>query len=392
MIDTDNLPDVTEFIKRFSLSFTNKEDSDYYFRYLGMKFRNPSEVIPRNLCQIGGSGTFKTTFFDHLVYHIVLSKIDFKDIDNDFDTWKDSQIIVIDEIPNETNPRILTRRQNTLKNITSTSYINVTAKHKNTQYNKKNEANIIINSNFENYGGLFMNQSLEFEIFRRFRILHKKKFLNHSDESYIYKRLQNDTFVYALIDYLKKLPPLTDDELFSDSKSVQVYKIKETQYRKINNNNSLSFSFIKDEEDNEIKIIEKTIKQDDKREEDNEIKIIEKSKNTKKIIETIISPLEKAELIRRIKEAKEKDIEIPKKKNKHYTDKEIDIMLPYVLRIDSGRLCLLLKKIHEIVLSRNIQMNIKDIRLSLINKEIMKDESHRCLRDLNKLKEYIKSL
>lgn len=81
----------------------------------------------------------------------------------------------------------------------------------------RNRLNIMINSNYENCGNLFTNQSRDFEMFRRFRILRKQPFKDIEDKNYIYKKLKDPQFVFSLVQHLKTLPELSYEEITSDS-------------------------------------------------------------------------------------------------------------------------------------------------------------------------------
>ena len=211
-----------EFIDKFKTTFENDDDAVYYLKWLGMKLRNPNDVIGRNIVCVGDSGTFKTMLIDKLYDYLDIHKVDLiKDLSSNFNGWMLCQLVVFDEVP-KNNQKLTDTCQNTLKQITSTDRLYIREKYEKTTRDVVNKANIIINSNYQNCGDIFRNQSESFEMFRRFRIMKRVK-CDIENKNYIYNKLINNKFVYSLVHYLKTLKPLTFAELSSDSKYMEWY-------------------------------------------------------------------------------------------------------------------------------------------------------------------------
>lgn len=206
--------DVSKFCECYKHGFVYSEDYDYYMRYIGMKLRNKT-IINRNLIQLEGSGSFKTSFLDSISKFVKIAKIDFNTaLTSQFNGYMNSDICVIDEIPRTTS-KDLTNIQNKIKQITSTKYLTINEKYQK-PYNITNVCNLIINSNYKNCGDILKNQSSDSEIFRRFKII-RKHVMTNDDKQYCAEFLHDEHSVISLIEYLKQLEPMNNDELYRET-------------------------------------------------------------------------------------------------------------------------------------------------------------------------------
>ena len=196
-------------------TFEDIKECDYFCKWLGMKLRAPHEVICRNICMLGGSGIFKTQLIESLANYFNFHKLNAQnDLNAQFNDYLASDILLIDEIPEHI--KNAENIQNLIKEITSNKKITIKKKFEHTK-TINNTNNIIINSNFENCGDIFRNQSENGELFRRFHIIKRKNFTNNENCNYIYEWLNDDVKTFSIVEALKALPPLSYTELMITS-------------------------------------------------------------------------------------------------------------------------------------------------------------------------------
>ena len=197
--------------------FKYEEDYKKFMDFLRFKTNNPEKCFRHNFANFGGKDSLKTTIMKLIGRFYDVCNLYPDKLTSTFNTEFASSIVVIEEMP--TKQRNAETSVARLKAQTSDETFNLEGKNKDKKQ-VNNKANIVINSNFKELGGIF-NYQMDGEMFKRFYIIEKQT-IQKDDIKKFFQLMKSDSSVKALIETIKGLPPLSDEE-WDDNTTQQAY-------------------------------------------------------------------------------------------------------------------------------------------------------------------------
>ena len=207
----EDIKSANRFLEIFKKSFVNEIDYNVYIDFLRFKLNKPNEKYLYNMACCNGSGTFKTMLIQKLDGYIKQKDFSIESISQtQFNEWiKNTQLLLIDELPQ--NVKLADTVRQEIKRMTGEK---TQLKIKNVQntLDHKIRFNMIVNSNYDNFGGLFDNQT-EDEMFRRFHIIKKQKIESKEEIKEAANILEDKMKLEALIAIIRDIPAMKEEEI-----------------------------------------------------------------------------------------------------------------------------------------------------------------------------------
>ena len=190
-----------------------------------------------------GSGTFKTTFIQKIGEYIRVFTLSIDSLSKTiYDEWKaTTQLLLIDE---NTEDKSLSdfARSKVKKFCDDTDEMHI--KYVSNTQDVKTHYNVIMNSNYANFGGLFDNQT-EDEMFRRFHIIEKQKVskeLTNKIYEYIHNKRVMDAIIVKIMNRLP-LSPETIEDIRKETQQKYYNSAKDESIRKVLRINEIRETF-----------------------------------------------------------------------------------------------------------------------------------------------------
>lgn len=233
-----NYKNADRMLEIFKEGFKHETDYVIFLDFIREKLNNPSYMYPINFANYGGKDSLKTTFINIIKKYHDVSILNPNKIISIFNTEFLSSIVMIDELPIRVQDN-----QKAIENIkihTLGDSFEVEAKGKDKKC-VKNRSNIVINTNHKEIGGLFDYQE-DGEMFKRFYVIEKQTITKPHINEFI-KLMKDEANTKALIERIKTLTPLTDEQRDNRETQQEYYNFVKNNKNK---RNVLSLSKIDD--------------------------------------------------------------------------------------------------------------------------------------------------
>jgi hypothetical protein len=217
------------FMKHFKTSFKYATDYDIYIDMFRHRLHNPDVKYHKNMACFNGSDSMKTAFPLLFEQFLHTSTLDINS-ESEFNEWKRiAKFLLIDEIPY--NVKNSDKSRNLLKQLADYRG-GLRIKNQPNDSEITHNFNILLNTNHDNFGGIFYGQT-ETEMFKRFHIIERQKFDISIDamnkKLYRHDEKKHQQIVKAIVKYIMSLNPLTKAQLNECKKTQEPYiqKFKE---------------------------------------------------------------------------------------------------------------------------------------------------------------------
>lgn len=228
-VSDEYLMKAKSFMKHFKTSFKYSTDYDIYIDMFRHRLQNPDVKYHKNMACFNGSDSMKTAFPLLFEQFLHTSTLDINS-ESEFNEWKRiAKFLLIDEIPY--NVKNSDKSRNLLKQLADYRG-GLRIKNQPNDSEITHNFNILLNTNHDNFGGIFYGQT-ETEMFKRFHIIERQKFDISIDamnkKLYRHNEVKHQHMVKAIAKYIMTLKPLTKDEIKECAKTQEAYiqKFKE---------------------------------------------------------------------------------------------------------------------------------------------------------------------